>query len=628
MSTFGRILMRRLTRRRAVSSKMLRFNDVGTLAFYWRTAITPYPRQVLTILFYVLGGAVIEMATVAMTVPLLDVLTAPAQSTQSQTVAIATRALKMLGVAPSVNVVIFFLVVVVSLLFVLRSALLLLMKYATANVAVRLRRSTKAALFEKFLTARYEEMSTRARGTVVNDINVPAESLTGAITQLSYFLSGMMTAILMAALLLYLSWRATMAIGLLAIGCVQGWRWYADARAAAHGRTLYALRGEQNKLQVDAIDGLKIVKAHGLERHMVRRQDALLAGEWTPELRLIVYAHGPGVVNEIVAILIVLGLGAAVFLMPQAGIRFSMLAAFLFAIRRIAPSLAQINNASVELNKYRRNLEIIDEVLRVIPQEPKGGAGIGRVEEVALSDVQFWYTARPDRPVLRGVTMRMRRGSVTAIVGSTGAGKSTIANLLLGLYEPRTGTITVNGVDLRACDREVWRRNIGYVSQDVFVFNATIRENIALGDERLSQFQIEWAARVAQLHEFIASLPEGYDTPVGDRGLRLSGGQCQRLAISRAIVRKPQLLIFDEATSALDTITERAVHEAIRTLHEEAISLIIAHRLSTVKEADQILVLRDGQIVEAGTHETLIQQNGAYAGLYQHDEEPAVTAER
>jgi len=206
---------------------------------------------------------------------------------------------------------------------------------------------------------------------------------------------------------------------------------------------------------------------------------------------------------------------------------------------------------------------------------------------------------------------------VTAIVGSTGSGKSTIANLLIGLYEPQAGSILVNSVDLQALDLHAWRARVGYVSQDIFVFNATIKDNIALWDESLSQDQIEWAARTAQLHEFIASLPEGYETVVGDRGVRLSGGQCQRLAIARAILRRPEVLIFDEATSALDNLTERAVYDAINALHHEAIVIVIAHRLSTVREANQIIVLQGGRVIEVGTHDLLVGRRGVYAKLYE-----------
>jgi len=595
-----------------------RLKEGGTMAFYWRTAIRSYPRQAIALLLLMVGGAVLEAATVGLTVPLLDVLTAPERIPQSRAVAIVAAAVQRAGIMLSPPTIVFTLLVVASVAFIVRSVFGLLAQYATAAIAVKLRRSAKAALFERFLSARYGEMAHRARGVVVNDINQPAESLAGAITQLGYLVTGLLTSLLMVSLLLYLSWWATLLIGALAIGAVQGWRLYADHRSAIHGRTLYDLRGSQNKLQVDAIDGLKVVKACGLERRMVERQDALLAAEYRPELQLVVFRHGPMVVNEAIAAVIVLILGAMTFLFPAFGFRFSTLAAFLFAIRRIAPSLATINQASVSLNKYKRNLEVIDEVLRTLPQERRGGQVTGRMERVQLHQVVFAYDTRPEVKVLDGISATMRRGTITAIVGSTGSGKSTLVHLLLGFYEPRTGAVLIDGVDLRRVDLAAWRRAIGYVSQDLFVFNATIAENIALGDD-FTPSQIEWAARIAQLHDFVAALPDGYETEIGDRGLRLSGGQCQRLAIARAVVRRPAVLIFDEATSALDNLTERAVYEAIRSLQREAIVIVVAHRLTTVKDADQILVLEAGCLVEQGVHDELLRQHGVYARLYVED---------
>jgi len=595
----------------------LYFKDVGsTLAFYWRTAVKPYTRQATVILLLMLGGAFLDAVTVGLTVPLLDVLTAPDKAQQGPIVTMATSALRALGLTPAMNVVILFILSVASALFMARSVCCLLSQYATAAIAVKLRRTMKRSLFERFLHARYDAMSKRARGAVVNDINQPAESIAAVITQLGYFLTGVLNSVLMVVLLVYLSWWATLVVGVLAIGGVQGWRVYADRRSAAHGRTLYELLGEQNKLQVDAIDGLKVVKAHGLERRMVERQDALSAAELRPELQLVLFRHGPTLVNELVAIIIVLGLGTVTFLLPSLGIRFSMLAAFLLAIRRIAPSLATINSASVNLNRYKRHLEVIEEVLGTLPQEPRGGRRLSRISQIEVTGIGFAYPSRPHHVVLADVTATLRRGTVTALVGATGSGKSTLANLLLGLFEPRTGAIRIDGIDLRELDRSDWRQQMGYVPQDFFVFNATIHDNIALGEETIPEAQIEWAARIAQLHDFITTLPDGYHTVVGDRGLRLSGGQCQRLAIARAIMKRPDVLIFDEATSALDTLTERAVYNAISLLREEAIVLVIAHRLSTVRTADHILVLHSGRVMESGTHEVLMRQGGVYAGLY------------
>jgi ABC-type multidrug transport system fused ATPase/permease subunit len=211
----------------------------------------------------------------------------------------------------------------------------------------------------------------------------------------------------------------------------------------------------------------------------------------------------------------------------------------------------------------------------------------------------------------------MKRGEVTAIVGPTGAGKTTIVNLLMGLFQPSEGRILVDGYDLKEIYVKAWREKIGYVSQDVFLFNASIRDNIVLWEEKVLQVEVERAARVAQLHDFVQSLPHGYDTLVGDRGLRLSGGQCQRVAIARAIFRRPEVLIFDEATSALDNLTENVVYRAINALRKQATVVVIAHRLSTIRDADQIAVLSGGKVVELGTHASLVERRGIYAELYE-----------
>ena len=211
--------------------------------------------------------------------------------------------------------------------------------------------------------------------------------------------------------------------------------------------------------------------------------------------------------------------------------------------------------------------------------------------------------------------MVIEPSQMTALVGHSGSGKSTISTLLTGVVRPTSGTIWLGGVSMADVDIATWRDQIGYVSQDTFVFHDTIRQNIRFGHD-YSDAEIIEAANLANAHAFIMELPDGYDTVVGDRGLRLSGGQRQRLAIARAIIRKPEVLILDEATSALDRKSEHLVQKAINKLAKQYTVVVIAHRLETIREADIIVVLKEGRVVDSGTHEALINRPGEYKSLY------------
>jgi subfamily B ATP-binding cassette protein MsbA len=234
--------------------------------------------------------------------------------------------------------------------------------------------------------------------------------------------------------------------------------------------------------------------------------------------------------------------------------------------------------------------------------------------EIAFQNVSFAYDAEP---VLQDVTFTARKGEVIALVGPSGAGKSTLADLIPRFYEPDSGRITIDGIDTRDITLGALRSLMGIVSQDTVLFNDTVASNIAYGAAgRFTQAQIESAAHAANADQFIRALPEGYDTLLGERGLRLSGGQRQRIAIARALLHDPPILILDEATSALDTESERLVQEALDRLLEGRTVFVIAHRLSTVAHANQILVLENGRVVERGTHQELLSSGGLYQRLY------------
>jgi ATP-binding cassette subfamily B protein len=245
---------------------------------------------------------------------------------------------------------------------------------------------------------------------------------------------------------------------------------------------------------------------------------------------------------------------------------------------------------------------------------PSRDAALRQSGELVFDNVHFGY--RPDREILRGVSFRVPAGRSLAIVGSTGAGKSTISRLLFRFYDTTGGRILLDGHDIRDLTQDSLRAAIGVVPQDTVLFNDTIRYNIAYGRPDATEAEVEAAARAAQVHDFVLRLPEGYETRVGERGLKLSGGEKQRVAIARTILKDPPILILDEATSALDTRTEQDIAAALRVASSDRTTVTIAHRLSTVVDADQILVLMDGAVAERGTHAELLAIGGVYARMW------------
>ncbi len=379
------------------------------------------------------------------------------------------------------------------------------------------------------------------------------------------------------------------------------------------------MHGEMTSVLQETISGIRLVKASGTEAYEEGRFAEGSNRYALTSLKMTRLALVAPPVTEIIGTLIavlILWVGAWQVL-RNGTMTGATLLAFLTLVLRLLQPLKQLSQmrttAQSSLASAERLFEILDSPAEFqLDRGTRDSAKFDR--ELRFEDVSFSYG---DAPVLSGIDFSAKKGEVVALVGPSGSGKSTLVDLIPRFYEPGEGRILLDGIDTREIKLPVLRSLTGIVSQETVLFHDTVRNNIAYGATgKYAQAQIEAAARAANAHEFIAELPQGYDTLLGERGTRLSGGQRQRLAIARALLTDPPILILDEATSALDTESERLVQEAVDRLLQGRTVFVIAHRLSTITHADQILVLDRGEIAERGTHAELLTRRGAYYRLY------------
>lgn len=382
--------------------------------------------------------------------------------------------------------------------------------------------------------------------------------------------------------------------------------------------------GEVNSNVETAIAGIRVSRSYTADSHenekFDKANDRFKAARTRAYKAMATFGSGMGFFNDFLYLMVLTAGGLFFYFDKIDGgdfVAFLLyVTMFLKPINRLVSLFEQLQNG---MTGFQRFSEIMDEHAeadngKLKPEHVEGN--------IVFDDVSFRYgnsdAADGEAKVISHLSMNIPKGKTVALVGPSGGGKTTLCNLIPRFYEVDSGTITIDGMDIKDMGRYALRRNIGIVQQDVFLFNGTIKENIAYGDLDASDAAIIEAAKKANIHDYIMSLEKGYDTNVGERGVKLSGGQKQRISIARVFLKNPSILILDEATSALDNATEMLIQQSLSNLAEGRTCIVVAHRLSTIKNADEIIVLTKDGIEERGTHDKLLAQNGIYAGLYQY----------
>jgi ATP-binding cassette, subfamily B, bacterial MsbA len=473
--------------------------------------------------------------------------------------------------------------------------------------------------FEMLLNVDYDYYAKNKVGDITNQINREIEITASLIRNGIKIMILAITIMTFIYFLLIISWQLTIISTILLASIAFGNQSYIKL-SRQYGRILSEQSRLYSRKSFEIITGIRLIKLTANEDEEYNKIKYYIEEREKIQLKSMSINSLIAPINEISGVVLILALIAICryFFTPSIRDYAPTLLTYLVILFRLLPFIGQLNTARTQFANHYPSAEIVVDFLN---RQNKPFLKSGHLEfsglktEIKFEKVSFTYPAHKNL-ILDEIELVIPQGKTVALVGTSGAGKSTIADLVPRFYDPIQGRITVDGIDLREYNVQSFRRAMGVVSQETFLFNNSVRYNIIYGLKDKTEADLINAIKQANAYDFIQNLPQGLDTEIGERGIMLSGGQRQRIAIARALLRNPQILILDEATSALDTVSERLVQEALEKLCHDRTTLVIAHRLSTIQKADLIVVLEKGKVLEVGNHQELLAKGGVYSNLY------------
>ncbi|NMF64367.1 ABC transporter ATP-binding protein [Brasilonema octagenarum] len=469
-------------------------------------------------------------------------------------------------------------------------------------------------IFQQLLSVSYSFLDSHASGKLLNTLDIETWRTCDAIFLLVNIAISLCTVFVFVILLMLTSWQLSLLVTV-ALVLISLTIQYVTRRATKLGRESVQAHNNLANRVMEGFYGMREIRAFGHESYELKRFEQATIHSRIIALNLAKLYSITGPLSEVLAVALLVFI-LMIALQQQSNV--PTLLTFIFMLYRLQPVVRRLDTERVNLIGL---LGAVEDVMSFLDITEKHNICSGDIEfqrlqgGITFEAVNFYYNTS-EKPALQDISFFIPRGKTTAIVGPSGAGKSTVIGLICRFYETEYGEISVDNHPLQKLNLSSWRSRIAIVSQNIYIFNTTVGENIAYGRLDATKSEIIAAAKKASAHEFISQLPEGYDTIVGDRGIRLSGGQKQRIALARAIIREPEILILDEATNALDSLSENFIQEALNSFSQNRTVIVIAHRLSTIKQAEQIIVLEEGRIVEQGNLQYLLKLNGLFAKLY------------